>query len=64
VQSAALDEVAQAACTYVQEKEALAFQLVIDLTCLQFYIALLGHRLMGDLYDSAIIGFLAVLGID
>jgi hypothetical protein len=49
---------------YVQERELLAFQSALDLACLQFYIVLLDHRLMGALYDSAIVGFLAVLGID
>src|SRR5438045_878406 len=72
VQLAALDQVAQAAHTYVreqqqqqqQQQEMPAFQLALDHACLQFCIALLDHHLMGDLYDSIIVGFLAVLGID
>lgn len=64
MQSAALDQVVQAACVYMQERELLAFQSALDLAYLQFCIVLLDHRLMGDLYDSAIVGFLAVLGID
>jgi hypothetical protein len=49
---------------YIRERESLAFQSALDLAYLQFCIALLDHRLIGALYDSAIIGFLAVLGID
>jgi hypothetical protein len=64
VQLAALDQVAEAARIYTQQREALAFQLALDQVCLRFCIALLDHRLMGDLYDSVIVGFLAVLGID
>ena len=68
VQLAALDQVAQAAHTYVreqqQQQEMPAFQSALDHVCLRFCIALLDHRLMGDLYDSVIVGFLAVLGID
>jgi hypothetical protein len=54
-QLAALDEVGQAAHTYVQEREqeAPAVQSTLDQACLRFCIALLDHRLMGDLYDSA-----------
>jgi hypothetical protein len=68
VQLAALDQVAQAAHTFVreqqQQQEMLASKLALDLACLRFCIALLDHRLMGDLYNSVIVGFLAVLGID
>ncbi|KAL5344188.1 hypothetical protein ACLOAV_010850 [Pseudogymnoascus australis] len=32
--------------------------------CLQFCITLLDHRLLGRIYDSVVLGFLAVLGID
>ena len=39
-------------------------QLALDLACLQFCIALLDQRLMGDIYDSAVVGFIAVLGVD
>src|SRR5436190_2328083 len=65
VQLAALDQVAQAAHTYVREQQEMpAFQSALDHACLRFCIALLDQRLMGDLYDSVIVGFLAVLGID
>ena len=39
-------------------------QQALDEACLQLCIALLDHRLMGDIYDSIVVGFLAVLGID
>lgn len=32
--------------------------------CLEFCIALLDHDFKGDLYESAALGFLAVIGID
>lgn len=36
----------------------------LDRACLRLSIALLDHTLKGDLYESAFIGFLAVLGVD
>lgn len=74
-QSAALDEVACAACIFVQRQELEASeefgegqmqlqQRTLDSACLRFCIALLDHRLMGDIFDSVVVGFLAVLGID
>lgn len=74
-QSAALDAVACAARVIVQrqelepseelgEDERQSQQRTLDSTCLRFCISLLDHRLMGDIYDSVVIGFLAVLGID
>ena len=64
-QSAALDQAVQAAYTCMQgQQQSLALQSALDTACLQLCIALLDHRLMGDLYDSVILGFLAVLGID
>lgn len=36
----------------------------LDNACLDLCISLLDHDLKGDLYESAIIGFLAALGID
>jgi hypothetical protein len=36
----------------------------LDRACLDFCIALLDHRLTGDLFESTIVSFLAVLGID
>jgi hypothetical protein len=36
----------------------------LDKACLDLSIALLDHPLKGDLFDSTLIGFLAVLGVD
>jgi hypothetical protein len=36
----------------------------VDDSCLDLCIALLDHDLKGDLFESAVVGFLAVLGID
>ena len=36
----------------------------LDQACLQFCITLLDHRLLGRIYDSVVLSFLAVLGID
>lgn len=36
----------------------------VDDLCLDFCIALLDHPLKGDIYESVVLGFLAVLGID
>lgn len=41
-----------------------AGETTIDQKCLDLCIALLDHDLRGDLFDSAIVGYLAVLGID
>jgi hypothetical protein len=35
----------------------------LDASCLQLCIALLDHTLYGDIYDSIVLSFLAVLGI-
>lgn len=47
-------------------RETLSTLLKIELdhACLCFCIALLDHRLLGPIYDSVIVGFLAVQGID
>lgn len=74
-QSAALDAIACAAHVFVQQQELEACeefgeaqiqaqQQTLDLACLHFCVALLDHRLMGDIFDSASIDFLTVLGID
>ncbi|KAL5352019.1 hypothetical protein ACLOAV_001962 [Pseudogymnoascus australis] len=77
----AIDELACAARTFVQQQELLnaskesrdrapredqmqSLQRTLDLACLQFSIALLDHCLMGDIFDSVVVGFLAVLGIN
>jgi hypothetical protein len=39
------------------------FRLIDDL-CLDFCIAVLDHQLKGDIYESVVLGFLAVLVID
>jgi hypothetical protein len=36
----------------------------LDEACLLFCITLLDHALLGNIYDSVIVGFLAVLGIN
>ena len=36
----------------------------VDEACLELCISLLDHNLRGDLFESAIVGFLAALGID
>ncbi|KFZ07677.1 hypothetical protein V502_09852, partial [Pseudogymnoascus sp. VKM F-4520 (FW-2644)] len=36
----------------------------LDQACLQFCITLLDHCLMGKIYDSIVLGFIAVLGIN
>jgi hypothetical protein len=36
----------------------------LDQACLALSIALLDHTLKGDLFDSTLVGFLAVLGVD
>jgi hypothetical protein len=47
-------------------KEGLSksLQAELDQACLSFCITLLDHSLLGPIYDSAIVGFLAVQGID
>lgn len=39
-------------------------ELELDDICLDFCIALLDHDLKGDLFESAVLGYLAVMGID
>jgi hypothetical protein len=46
----------------VHDREKL--QGDVDRACLSLCIALLDHPLKGDLFESAIVGFLAALGID
>lgn len=36
----------------------------LDRTCLQFCIFLLDHTLKGDIFESTVVGFLAVLAVD
>jgi hypothetical protein len=37
---------------------------LLDRACLRLSIALLDHTLKGDLFESALVGFLAILGVD
>ena len=39
-------------------------QVELDQACLRFCTTLLDRRLLGPIYDSVIVGFLAVQGID
>ena len=39
-------------------------EATLDRACLRFYVALLDHDLRGSLFESVVVGFLAVLGID
>ncbi|KFZ23250.1 hypothetical protein V502_02271, partial [Pseudogymnoascus sp. VKM F-4520 (FW-2644)] len=60
-------EAAAMLCAPARLPEAAAgLALCIDrhAACLRFCIALLDHRLMGPIYDSVIVGFLAIQGID
>ncbi|KAF7623635.1 hypothetical protein AFLA_007362 [Aspergillus flavus NRRL3357] len=47
-----------------EESGSLPLQQALDRACLDFSIALLGHSLKGDLFESTVVGFLAVLGVD
>ena len=75
-QSAALDNMGSASRVFVQlqvhdvDKESRvacqigAQQQLLNSACLRFWISLLDRRLIGDIFNSMIIGFLAVLEID
>lgn len=68
-QSAALDTIMQAAAEIDQQDQdgdvgAKGDCEKLDEACLLLCIALLDHPLHGNVYDSIIIGFLAVLGIN
>ncbi|KAL3703710.1 hypothetical protein TMatcc_009399 [Talaromyces marneffei ATCC 18224] len=39
-------------------------QALLDRACLRLSIALLDHTLKGDLFESVLVGFLAILGVD
>ena len=54
------DEAARLACSSAVEEAADR----LDRACLDLCVSLLDHDLKGSLYTSAIVGFLAVLGID
>ncbi|KAL4860692.1 hypothetical protein BDV12DRAFT_204788 [Aspergillus spectabilis] len=58
-QLAALDQMEE----YASSREA-RLQSQLDQACLDLSIVLLDHSLKEDLFDSTLIGFLAVLGVD
>lgn len=45
-------------------EQPLAIAATLDQACLELSISLLDHELRGDLFESALIGFLACLGVD
>lgn len=49
---------------YYPRAEEKELQAAMDRACLLFCISLLDHTLKGDLFESTLIGFLAVLGIN
>ncbi|GAB1213286.1 hypothetical protein ATERTT37_002435 [Aspergillus terreus] len=55
---------AAAAAATAATAASLAEQKRLDRACLDLSIALLDHPLKGELYESALVGFLAVLGIN
>jgi hypothetical protein len=71
-QSTALENVLQAVASFSRHREgdlssaATETKLRIDVNkaCLLFCIRLLDHQLHGNIYDSPVVGFLAVLGIN
>ncbi|KAG2000762.1 hypothetical protein GB937_010862 [Aspergillus fischeri] len=50
----------------VRQEQAMAKQVLtrLDHACLALLIALLDHPLKGDLFESTLVGFLAILGVD
>jgi hypothetical protein len=70
-QSAALEAVLRAAASLAQQQESATRKDLnpeqyqeMDRACLLLCIALLDHSLHGNIYDSVVVGFLAVLGIN
>jgi hypothetical protein len=70
-QSTALEAVLQAAANLAQQQESAPSEDTnrewyqeIDRACLLLCIALLDQPLFGNIYDSVVVGFLAVLGIN
>lgn len=61
-QTALLDSVVDLAKK--QAAQPLTATEPLDKACLDLCIALLDHHLPGNIYESAIVGFLAVLGVD
>jgi len=51
----------------LQEPNIAAYQQIqnsLDRACLLFCVSLVDHTLRGDLFESVVVGFLAVSGID
>jgi hypothetical protein len=61
-QTASLDNLLALGAKQVANKTLPSHAL--DRACLDLCISLLDHRLSGDIFESALVGFLAVLGID
>lgn len=51
-------------CSSPSEAPSNSLGRRLDDLCLEFCIAVLDHQLKGDIYESVVLGFLAVLGID
>ena len=62
-QLAALDRMAEAGTSLLWQSSSVELER-LDRACLALSIALLDHALKGDIYESAVVGFLAVLGLD
>jgi hypothetical protein len=70
-QSTSLEAILRAAASLAQQQESAESKDVdpewyqeIDRACLLLCITLLDHPLHGNIYDSIVVGFLAVLGIN
>ena len=48
----------------IQGLTLIEARALLDQACLRLSITLLDHTLKGDLFKSALVGFLAVLGVD
>lgn len=63
-QLAALDQIEEHAAQLLLNPAQQAKEAALDQACLALSIALLNHPLKGDLFESTLIGFLAILGVD
>ena len=61
-QTALLDSLLALAAKWTEGRSPATGPL--DRACLEFCLSLLDHRLAGDIFESVIVGFLAVWGID
>ncbi|KAI9034791.1 uncharacterized protein KD926_005471 [Aspergillus affinis] len=62
-QLAALDRMVEAGTLLLRQTSPIELER-LDRACLALSIALLDHPLKGEIYESAVVGFLAVLGLD